>query len=294
MSLVPKTLSRLAHRSILKLSKNGPTLMIIGGVVGLGATAVLAAKAGTKTPDVVADHNERRAEADKAFDDKRDHQQAMLKVYTKTVMDFTQLYGPAIVLGVASGASVLGGHKILKGRHIATMVAYSGLQDKFTSYRGRVAETLGADREKEIHDGAHGKWVEDEDRPGEYNLKSLWSEDNRASNYLSPFFDEYCSNWTKSPSQNYSFLMGVQQHSNHLLQARGHLFLNEVLDALRLPRTPEGAVMGWVLDGKNGDGYVDFGFLTSNNPTVVAFRNEVEPSVRLNFNVDDKPIWDRI
>jgi hypothetical protein len=79
---------------------------------------------------------------------------------------------------------------------------------------------------------------------------------------------------------------------NNLLEIRGHVFLNDCFDALRMPRTREGQVTGWVMDGK-GDRFVDFGFMTNNDPHTVAFRNKVEATVQLDFNVDGE-MWHRI
>ena len=78
-----------------------------------------------------------------------------------------------------------------------------------------------------------------------------------------------------------------------MLHARGHVFLNEVYDALGIPRSKEGSVVGWVLNGE-GDGYVDFGiFSDPDNQSLRDFVNGREGSILLDFNVDGV-IWDRI
>lgn len=59
-------------------------------------------------------------------------------------------------------------------------------------------------------------------------------------------FDELAPSWRKELDYNTLFLNGVFRYLEHLLQVRGHLFMNEVLDALDLPRTREGAIVGWV------------------------------------------------
>lgn len=67
-------------------------------------------------------------------------------------------------------------------------------------------------------------------------------------------FDEASSNFMQDPEYNRLFLVGVQNHMNQLLQIRGYVFVNEVLDYLGLPRTRDGQLLGW-----SGGGYVDFG-----------------------------------
>lgn len=291
-NLVPKSVSRLASRSALKISANSPTILVVTGVVGLGVTAVMAAKATRKIDPIIEQHKKDRAEIgyvvkhDKVV--RREQQTAIVEMYYNTSVSLLRVYGPTIAVGTLSAASVLCGHKILKGRHVATMAAYSGLQEQFNSYRQRVAKTLGETAEKDIYDGAHGEWVEDPDHKGEYKLQPKFDEDVLA--HLRPWFDETCDNWRPDPHSNYLFLKGVQSHANDLLQRRGHIFLSEILDDLRVPRTPESIVSGWVYRPNDpewtGDNFVDFGFMTSNDPNTVAFREEQVASVQLNFNVD--------
>lgn len=71
-------------------------------------------------------------------------------------------------------------------------------------------------------------------------------------------FDEYNSNWSIDLERNILFLRAQQAYFNHALRARGHVFLNEVYDALGLPRTVDGSISGWSLS-ENPDTFVDFG-----------------------------------
>jgi hypothetical protein len=282
MKFVPKSVTRIGARSALKISKNSPTILVVSGVVGLGVTAVLAAKAGSKAGVVVDEH--RKAQ-----------QVRVLELYYNTGLELGKVYGPALAVGTLSAASVLWGHKILKGRHVATLAAYSGLSEQFAAYRGRVAKTIGEKAERDIYDGAFGEYVEDPDHKGEYKMQPNWSEsDDERLKYCRPWFDETNVHYTRDPERNYFWLKGVQSHMNDLLQMRGHLFLNEVLDALHMERSKEASIMGWVRENPDGDGYVDFGFMTGSDPNTVAFRNGVESQVRLNFNVDREPIWNLI
>lgn len=291
-NLVPKSITRMGGRTLLKLNASSPTILVVSGVVGLGATAVLAARATRHIDPIIEEHQKARAFVDeRPYVNKRERQRSLMHLYTKTAFEFTKLYGPTLFVGTASAVSVLGGHKILRGRQIATMAAYSGLLEQFNGYRQRVVKTLGEDMERQIYEGANGEYVEDPDHKGEYKLKPKFGELNQDS-YLRPWFDERNVNWTRDPQANYFFLKSVQTHMNNLLHIRGHVFLNDVYDALKLERTSEGAILGWVFGGGKDD-FVDFGFMTGSDPQTVAFRNGVERNVQLNFNVDGV-IWDLI
>jgi hypothetical protein len=292
MNLVPKSVTRAGGRALLKLNASSPTILVVSGVIGLGATAVLAARATRKIDPILDEHKQARAEIGYVGNSKN-RQKDLVRVYTKTGYELTKLYGPTLFVGTTSAVAVLGGHKILRGRQIATLAAYSSLADQFQSYRKRVVDTLGEKLEREIYEGAHGEWVEDPDHKGEYKLEPKYDKTDH-DHYLRPWFDETNVNWTRSAKSNYLFLKGHQAHMNRLLNIRGHVFLNDVFDALSLPRTREGQITGWLYNNPKGDNFVDFGFMTGQDPHTVAFRNEVEKTVRLNFNIDRDPIFNLI
>lgn len=295
MKVVPKSLSRVGGRTLLKLNAGSPTILVVSGVIGLGATAVLAARATRNIDPILDQHKQTRAEighVDKQSSNVKGHQQELIRLYSHTTLEMAKLYGPAIFVGSTSAVAVLGGHKILRTRQIATMAAYSGLMEQFQGYRARIAKSLGADMERSLFEGAHAEWEETENK-GEYKLNPKYDKDTQLGSYLTPWFDETNPNWTRDPTSNYLFLKGVQSHMNNLLQIRGHVLLNDAYDAMNMPRCPEGAIAGWLYNSKEGDNYIDFGFMTSNDPNTVAFRNGVERVVRLNFNIDGT-IWDKI
>ena len=87
------------------------------------------------------------------------------------------------------------------------------------------------------------------------------------------------------------WLRGQQNILNDILHTRGHVFLNEVYDALGFPHTPQGAVLGWI-DGE-GDNCIDFGLYDQNKENVRRFVNGVDNVIMLEFN-HDGVIWDKI
>lgn len=291
MKYIPSSMTRFIGRSGLRLRGASPTMLVVGGVVGLGATAVMAARA-TRNLDPVLDahHKARLRLEETVFETKQDRQASLARLYGTTTVDLARLYGPTLVVGGLSAAAVLGGHKILRKRHIATVAAYTGLIEQFQAYRGRVVKTLGAEVERGIYEGAHGEWTEDPDHKGEYKLTPKFDPDASMS-YLRPWFDEANANFYPDATANYSFLTGSQSHWNRVLQIRGYVFLNEVLKSLGMPQCREGQQVGWTWDSPNGDNLVDYGFMSSIHPETVEFREGLDPRVRLNFNIDG-PILD--
>lgn len=293
MKFVPKRVRRASARTGLRLKKNSPTILVVGGVVGGVATVVMAVKASKKADAVVQAHKNERAEigavpskAEVAPEVRKDAQLRVMELYFNTGLELAKVYGPTLLVGTLSFGSILYGHKILHGRHVASVAAYTGLMEQFGAYRGRVRQTLGEKAELDIYNGAHGEYVEDPDHPGEYKLTPVWNEDVQFDAELRPWFDSDNPNNNSDPEITKMWLTGVQEHMNQLLRLNGHLMLNDVRKELCLPKTAQGQLLGWVDGNPNGDGFIDFGFMTDDHPSAVAFRNGESRDVRLNFNVD--------
>ena len=285
MKFVPKAVTRAAGMSALKFKAKSPTILVVAGVVGFGATAVMAARASRAAEPVLDNHAKNRMQLAETATSEELERKQVINLYMETAGQLARVYGPTIAVGTISAASVLYGHKLLQRRHVATLLAYSGLQDQFLAYRNRIARTLGEDAERDIYNGAHGEWLEDPDHKGEYKLAPVF-EDDGSSNFLRPWIDEANNNCFVDPNRTRMFLDGAQNHMNNLLQARGYLFLNEVLGALGLSQVPEGQVAGWLLNG-DGDNTVDFGYSSlSNDPNTIDFVQGRSRTVQLNFNVD--------
>lgn len=94
-------------------------------------------------------------------------------------------------------------------------------------------------------------------------------------------FDENNQNWMKGLMHNRVFLQCQRDYANDILQARGHIFLNEIYDMLAMPRSSAGALVGWIKG--SGDNHVDFG----------AMEMDAAGRIALEFNVDGV-IYDRI
>jgi len=59
-------------------------------------------------------------------------------------------------------------------------------------------------------------------------------------------FDSNSHNWVETPEYNLLFVTQTLNHAKDKLRAHGHLFLNEMLDMLGVPKCREGQLIGWV------------------------------------------------
>jgi Family of unknown function (DUF6353) len=276
--------SRVA-RPMLKVKANSPALLFGAGVVGVGATVFLACRATLKLEDVLTETQENLEKAKTLVNvnySEEDRKKDIVLLYTRLVLKIARMYGPALVLGVATVGAFTGAHVILNRRNAALTAAYASLSKGFQEYRKRVIDEVGVDREQEIRLGA----LKGEYQEGSPEHKKVVQKVKDGHSIYARFFDESSRNWSRQPGYNQLFLQCQQNYANDLLHSRGHVFLNEVYDMLGLPRTPEGQIVGWVSGINEGDGFVDFGVFEGDVYSAMRFVNGDERSILLDFNVD--------
>ena len=74
-------------------------------------------------------------------------------------------------------------------------------------------------------------------------------------------FDDNNSNWQTAHEYNLHFIRIQQDRLTDMLRSQGSLMLNEVYDRLDLPRTPAGAICGWMVGHPDSDDFVDIQIL---------------------------------
>ena len=289
-------ITRGVGRQSLKLQEHAPKLLFGGGVVGMVGSTVLACRATLRLEEVLDKHNFDVAAAHAVREQhedeysEQDMQKDLALIYVRSGSRLAKLYGPAVVVGVASIAALTKSHNLLEDRNAALIAAYTALDKGFKEYRARVIEKYGEDQDQEFRYSTETVSVTQKGT-GKKTKTTRVSPD--APSIYARFFDEYSENWSKEPEYNALFLRCQQNWCNDMLKARGHLFLNEVYRALGIPHSQAGSVVGWKLGG-GGDDYVDFGvFVPDGSDRVRDFVNGREGSILLDFNVDGV-IYDKI
>ena len=299
---IMKSVNGVTSKAVMKLKKHSPEILVVAGIAGTVVSAVLACKATTKvaeildetkgTLDTIHEGMETGAINGQEYTNE-DGKKDTVVVYAQTGMKLAKLYGPAIILGTLSITSILASNNILRKRNVALGAAYAAIDKSFKEYRGRVIERFGEQVDTELKYGIKAKKFEeievDPETGKEKKVKKtvMVADPNLQSDYA-VYFDSKSRNYETNPDYNRMFLKAQQAFANDKLQTRGHLFLNEVLDDLDLPRTPAGQIVGWTKDGP--DGYVNF--------RIVEVERETEdgrhgPALLLDFNVEGN-IWEKM
>lgn len=285
-----------AGRQLLQLQKHSPSIMIGVGALGVVATAVLASRATLKLDEILVDAQKDLRTIDEIADrssniSEDDKLQAKSWVYAKAGLGIAKLYGPTFVVGAVTIGCMFGSHSIMTKRNAGLAAAYTALEKGFKQYRERVAADLGEDKDLEYRYGLKDEQVVIEDN-GDEKVTIVKKATDASPSIYARFFDETNRNWTRNADNNRFFLRAQQNWANDKLQARGHLWLNEVYDMLGMEHTSAGAVTGWVIS-KDGDNYVDFGIFNGDSVAAREFVNGNNYSVLLDFNVDGV-IFDKI
>lgn len=299
---IMKSVNGVASKTVMKLKKHSPEILVVAGIAGTVVSAVLACKATTKVAEIL---DETKGTLDTIHEGMEtgaingqeytteDGKKDTIVVYSQTGMKLAKLYAPAIILGTLSITSILASNNILRKRNVALGAAYAAIDKSFKEYRGRVIERFGEQVDTELKYGIKAKKFEeievDPETGKEKKVKKtvMVVDPNLQSDYA-VYFDSKSRNYETNPDYNRMFLKAQQAFANDKLQTRGHLFLNEVLDDLDLPRTPAGQIVGWTKDGP--DGYVNFRIVEVERETE---DGRHEPALLLDFNVEGN-IWEKM
>lgn len=294
-------LSRSVHKAGYKIKKHSPEILVVVGVVGTVTSAVMACKATLKVNDIV---DEAKETIDKIHDGVEQEKHTadgvvytqeianrdLAIVYGQTALKFAKLYGPSVLLGVASVGCLIGSTLILRKRNIALAAAFSAVETSYKEYRGRLIERFGEDLDRELRFNIKAKEIEeteiDEDGNETVVKKVVHEVDSTGHSIYSVFFDDGNLGWSKNKELNKVFLIQQEEAANYRLRTKGWLSLNEVYKMVGAPMTGYGQYAGWVYsdDPDSGDNHVSFGIFDGSNEKARDFINLREGVILLDFN----------
>lgn len=302
---IPKNLSRTVNKIGFKFKKHSPEILVVAGVIGTVASAVMACRATTKVSGIIDNAKEEIEKVhtvmeDESYADKyseEDSKKDLTIIYAQAGLKIAKLYAPSVILGILSLGGIVASNNILRKRNVALAAAYATIDNSFKDYRKRVVERFGEEVDKQLKYNIKAKQVEEtvvDENGKEKKVKTTVDVVNpdEISDYAK-FFDEASPYWEKNPEFNLMFLKSQEKYANDLLKAQGYLFLNDVYKSLGLEPTKAGQVVGWIYDPENPDidNYVDFGIYDVSNERKRAFVNGYERNILLDFNVDGN-IWE--
>lgn len=278
------TLASAATKALFKVKKFSPELLTGLGVIGVIGAGVLLVRAGMKTEPVLEMHKLRTDTIKSNSTDSDSEKKDLTKAYLRTGTELAKLYAPGVLLGVVGVSAVIGGHGILRKRHIASIAAYKSVESMFKDYRGRVIDKYGEEVDDDIFRGA--KIVEVVGEDGK-KRKVKQYDDVLPETYGRVFSADTSYSFSGHPDSNVSFLRTQQNYLNDQLRRDGQVILNDVYERLGMPKdNTYGMVVGWKSDGT--DRFIDFGIKPEEWKWLVQdiIRGDSPHQFRLDFNVD--------
>ena len=290
---------KAGHAGLLA-KKFAPQVLLGAGVIGVVASTVLASKATLSLESVLDRHREDIALVDEIAHVKSseeysstNHKRDLTLIHMRTFKELGKLYALPVGLGVISISMIVGAHGIQYKRTGAAIAAYKTVESQLNRYRDRVREEFGVEKDEEFARAYKSEGVIDEEGNETVNV----TINGQTLDETIYFFDPNNVNWKNSPEYNLSYVMAQQTFANQLLNSRGHIMLNDVLDGLGINRTKEGAVLGWVLDRGHAEGskHIDFGIVDAQSPSSRIFGSDGELGECIMLDIKtDGIVWDKI
>lgn len=275
-------ISRASHTVV----KYAPQILIGVGIgAGVGAT-VTAFRAYPKVDEVLGSWKSqvKVIKEEKNNLTKNEYHANQFRVVKDHIGKLAVAVAPPVLLTAVSVTSILAGVGILNTRNAGLATALAGVQKSYNRYREEVRKEYGKEADRTILERSVAQQYQDYSRTFTEGDETF-TETNIIQNEYARWFDDSSIHYSNNAQQNLAFLVLTQRAMNDRLKYDGVVLLNDVYEALGIPRTAVGAIVGWTNDG--GDGFIDFGIFEEDaSQKKRDFVNGYEKSVLLDFNVE--------
>lgn len=255
------------------VQRHAPEILVTAGVVGGVVTTVGACKATLKVNEVVVEANDTYERMEEAIEcgyvngepySLEDMKADKKVVHGLLIGSVIRNYGPVALIGAASVTSIFCGFNIINRRNMALVAAYTTLDAGFKTYRKRVINELGPDADEHFRTGSVMKKIETEvvdQETGEVKTKKIKAEVIEEGVKPIDYSINFCREAIHIRDRNdlsasRGFIQNVENSMNLTLKANKFVTLNEVREALGVPRVSYGQIVGWTMDG-SGDDYIE-------------------------------------
>lgn len=193
---------------------------------------------------------------------------AMSVVKKELAIEVAKHAAAPVLMGAVSSAAMIGSTSVSTKRIAAITAAYSATEATLSSYRDKVKELMGEQKDRKIIDAIASDNLNahplTEDTP-------IYQTGNGETKFYDPWTGRYF----------YSSPEAVQRAFNELTyqcQMEDYVTQNDLYEKLNLPEAKGGEVFGWTIDNRK-KGLIDIGFsaiLDSQQRPVAVLEYEVE------------------
>ena len=272
-------LSRGFGALAMGLKKRAPQILIVTGVAGGVAAAVIACKKTRKIDEVIEKNEKDIQELHQVIN----HSPAdTIKTYTTCGLRFVRHYAVPLAIGAASVVMIFGGAAIFKKRIATLAAAYAALEASYSKYRERI-KAMDPELDKKAILGVTEKEADKKNLPAAMTT-------TEANPYIY-IWDDSSEQFSKDSELALSFnrmkIGSIESYFTALLRARGYVFLNEILDRLDIQQAKAGQFCGWVWEKDNSEGDNDIRIsITEREQSSVYDPDKKITALVLEFNCD--------
>ena len=204
--------------TITKLCKeNGATILTGLGVAGVVSTAVMAARATPKAISLLAEKEMYKQE---------NYGESLTRFEKALAM--APAYIPAILMGTATTACILGANHLNKVRQTELLAAYACLDASFKDYQAKVKDIFGEAGEKKVREELENERFISE-KYGDPAEKKL-------------FYDEFSKRYFEMSMFE---ILKATYDANRMYNILGEMSLNQLYEFFNLAPTELGEGLGW-------------------------------------------------
>ena len=210
-------MNKLVGKTKWFLKRNGSTILTIGGVAGVIATAVVAVKETPKALYLLEQAKEEKGEDLTTIE--------KIKVAGP-------VYIPSIMIGASTIACIFGANTLNKRQQAALMSAYALLDNSYKEYKKKVTEMYGEDADKLVRNSiAKDKYEEVDIGEPDDDGKRL-------------FYDEFSEQYFRATTAD---VLKAEYEVNREMAAHGGVTLNRFYELLDIDKIKFSEEIGWSL-----------------------------------------------
>jgi hypothetical protein len=247
----------------LTLKENSPTILVVGGVVVMGSSAVIACNRTLKLKATIEPHVEileEIADPTGRYENTVENKQIALG---KASVDVVKLYFLPFILFVSGTGMVFWGHNIMIKRNATLAVAFTTLKKSFDAYRARNVSVNGHTYDQYCLSGDRDVSGDEIGADPSQRYATRDWDASAKDPYNRVFSQQTSDEWENDLGSNKFFIGCKQKEAQRLLNRRGYLYLSEVYDSLGFEESDISRVVGWrvstLSDGSRDIPVVDFG-----------------------------------
>lgn len=210
------------------VTRHSPEILTAIGVAGMVTTTVLAVKA---TPKAIQLMEDKKLEL--AYERGEDVEEL---TPVETVKTTWKCYAPAVMLGVASTACLIGAQSVNAKRNAALATAYKLAETTLGDYREKVVETIGEEQERVVRNKVNQKRL-DKDPASNKQIIITGKGSIMCYDPISARYFECDPDLIKKAE--------IELNRRMLHDISGYVSLNEFYDEIDLEHTSMGDELGW-------------------------------------------------